>query len=100
MRKTICFAALILLLTAGLAFAGSEPVAVPTASTEATSSAVQTAPAASPVLFDLQPILGGESCAPAPQPTSVKPGCSRTCKVDRDCPYYPEQVCGGGCCVF
>lgn len=100
MRKTISLAALILLLTAGLAFAGSEPVAAPAAAAEATPSVVHTAPAESPAVLDLPAILGGESCAPAPRPASVKPGCSRTCKVDRDCPYYPDQVCAGGCCVF
>ncbi|HKV11809.1 MAG TPA: hypothetical protein VJ725_26920 [Thermoanaerobaculia bacterium] len=28
------------------------------------------------------------------------PGCSKTCKQDRDCPAYPEQVCISGCCVY
>lgn len=94
MRTTILLVALVLLLTAGLAFAGSEPAAVPA---DATPS-VQTAPADSPVLFDLQALLGGDSCAP--QPKSVKPGCSRLCKNDRDCPSYPNEVCAGGCCVY
>jgi hypothetical protein len=94
MRKTISFFALTVLLTAGLAFASSEPVAAPAEP----APSVQPPPANPPVQLDLQALLGGDSCAP--QPMSVKPGCSRTCKADRDCPYYPEQVCGGGCCVF
>ena len=94
MRKTISFVALTLLLTAGLAFASSEPVAAPAPS----APSVQAGPVNPPVLLDLVEILGAGSCAP--QPASVKPGCSRTCRVDRDCPYYPDQVCGGGCCVF
>ena len=88
-RKTISLFALTLLLATGLAFAVSEPAAAP---------AVQAAPADQPVQLDLTELFGEDSCAP--QPASVKPGCSRTCKNDRDCPYYPEQVCGGGCCVF
>ena len=94
MRKIISFLALTLLLTAGLAFASSEPVAAPAPS----APSVQSAPADSPVSLDLDALLGGDSCAP--QPASRYPGCSRTCKVDQDCPYYPEQVCLSGCCVF
>jgi hypothetical protein len=92
-RRMISSFALAALLAAGLAFA-SEPVAAPAEP----APAVQTVPADEPVLPDLQDLLAGESCAP--QPASVKPGCSRTCKVDRDCPHYPEQVCLSGCCVF
>ena len=94
MRKTISFVALTLLLTTGLAFAGSEPAAAPAPS----APSVESVPADSPVLLDLDELLGGDSCAP--QPASRIPGCSVTCKQDRDCPSYPEQVCGGGCCVF
>lgn len=90
-RKTITSLALAALLATGLAFA-SEPAAGESA------PAVQTVPADQPVVPGLQDLLGGDSCRP--QPASVKPGCSRTCKVDRDCPYYPEQVCLDGCCVF
>ena len=86
MRNKITLAVLILLLTATLAFAGSSPAPTPAQATPV----VQT--------VDLQAILGGDTCAP--QPKSVKPGCSKTCKVDRDCPAYPDQVCGGGCCVY
>ena len=89
MRKTISFLALTLLLTAGLAFA-AEPAAAP----------APAAPADSPVQLDLDEILGADSCAPQPQPASRYPGCSKTCKVDRDCPAYPDQVCAGGCCVY
>ena len=96
MRKTISFLALTLLLTAGLAFAGSESVAAPTPS----APSVQTAPADAPASLDLDALLGGDSCAPQPQPESRYPGCSRTCKVDQDCPHYPEQVCLSGCCVY
>lgn len=94
MRKTISFVALTVLLTAGLAFASSEPVAAPAPS----APSVQTAPVDAPVPLDLAEILGGDSCAP--QPAARYPGCSKTCKADRDCPYYPEQVCVGGCCVY
>ncbi|HSN88033.1 MAG TPA: hypothetical protein VL025_14845 [Thermoanaerobaculia bacterium] len=94
MRKTISFVALTLLLTAGLAFAGSEPAAAPAPS----APSVQAAPADAPVSLDLAEIFGGDSCAP--QPASRYPGCSKTCKVDRDCPAYPDQVCVGGCCVY
>lgn len=86
MRKMISFFALTLLLTAGLAFAGSEPAPV--------------APENPPVQLDLDEILGADSCAPQPQPASRYPGCSKTCKADRDCPAYPDQVCAGGCCVY
>lgn len=92
-RKTISSFALAALLAASLAFA-SEPVAAP----EEPASAVQTVPTDQPAVSELQDLLAGDSCKP--QPAAVKPGCSKTCKADRDCPYYPEQVCGGGCCVF
>lgn len=87
MRKMISLVALTLLLTAGFAFGGSEPV--PTAPENST-----------PVELDLDEVLGGGSCAPQPQPASRYPGCSKTCKQDRDCPAYPEQVCISGCCVY
>jgi hypothetical protein len=93
-RKTIASFALAALLAAGLAFAASEPVTAP----DQSAPAVQAAPEGQPVLPDLADLLDGGACGP--QPTAVKPGCSKTCKADRDCPYYPEQVCAGGCCVF
>ena len=97
-RKTISFLALTTLLATALAFAGSEPAAVP----EETSLSVQAAPAEpapQPALPDLEDLFGESSCAP--QPASVIPGCSVICKVDRDCPHYPDQVCTrNGCCVY
>jgi hypothetical protein len=93
-RKSISFIALTVLLTAGLAFASSELVAAPADP----APSIQTAPANPPVQLDLQALLGEGSCAP--QPKSVTPGCSKTCRVDRDCPHYPEQVCISGCCVY
>lgn len=90
--KTIASFALAALLAAGLAFAA------PPAAPEEPSPAVQTLQAEQPVLPGLEDLLAGGSCTP--QPASVKPGCSKTCKIDRDCPYYPEQVCLDGCCVF
>ena len=51
-----------------------------------------------PVL-SLEEILLGASC---PKETSLwSPlGCAKPCKTDLNCPYYPEQVCLNGCCVF
>ena len=44
-------------------------------------------------------ILLGSSC---PTETALwsPPGCAKPCKTDLNCPYYPEQVCLNGCCVF
>lgn len=28
------------------------------------------------------------------------PGCAKPCKSNANCPYYPEQICLNGCCVF
>jgi len=96
-RKTISFLALITLLVTGLAFA-LEPAAVP----EEASPSVQAGPAEpvpQPALPGLEDLFGESSCAP--QPASVIPGCSVICKVDRDCPHYPDQVCAqNGCCVY
>lgn len=52
------------------------------------------------------PALGFEENLPAgscaEEATFFAPpgGCSQTCKVDKDCRYYPEEVCLDGCCIF
>ncbi len=43
--------------------------------------------------------LLGSSC-PTESALLSPPGCSKPCKTDLNCPYYPEQVCLSGCCVF
>lgn len=50
--------------------------------------------------LSLEEILLGDSCVKETSSWAPPGGCSRSCKTDRDCPYYPEQVCIKGCCYF
>lgn len=50
--------------------------------------------------LSLEEILLGGSCTEEASSWAPPGGCSRSCKTDRDCPYYPEQVCIRGCCAF
>ena len=50
--------------------------------------------------LSLEQILLGDSCPTEASSSWSPPGCPKPCKADRDCPYYPEQVCVSGCCAF
>lgn len=85
MRKLTLTLALAALLVPGLSLA----------ETPKTPEPAPEAPALS-----LEEILLGDSCATETSSWVPPGGCSRSCKTDRDCPYYPEQVCIKGCCYF
>jgi hypothetical protein len=84
MRKLASILALAALLLPGLSLADTPKTPEPAPAT--------------PALSLEQALLGG-SCAAEPALFSP-PGCAKPCKVDRDCPHYPEEVCVSGCCAF
>jgi len=84
MRKLTLILALAALLVPGLCLAGTPQTPEPAPATPVVS---------------LKEILLGGPCATEPSFLSP-PGCRRPCKVDRDCPHYPEEVCVSGCCAF
>ena len=49
--------------------------------------------------LSLEEILHGQ---PDPLEAALwsPPGCPKPCKSNANCPYYPEQICLNGCCVF
>ncbi|MFP5286967.1 MAG: hypothetical protein ACLGI9_14595 [Thermoanaerobaculia bacterium] len=82
MRKLALILALAALLIPGLALAEETPKAPETPD------------------LSLEEILLGSSCATEEVSSWSPPGCAKPCKSDLNCPYYPEQVCLNGCCVF
>jgi len=84
MRKLALILTLAALLVPCLSLAGTPQTPEPAPATPALS---------------LEEILLGGPCAAEPAFLSP-PGCRRPCKVDRDCPHYPEEVCVSGCCAF
>lgn len=50
--------------------------------------------------LSLEQILLGDSCPTEASSSWSPPGCPKPCKTDLNCPYYPEQICLNGCCVF
>jgi len=70
---------------------------VPALSLAETAETPQPAPETPALTFE-QVLLGG-SCATEASLWSP-PGCPKPCKTDLNCPYYPEQICLNGCCVF
>ena len=86
MRKLALILALAALLVPGLSLAETPKTPEPTPETPALS---------------LEEILLGGSCATeTPSSSWSPPGCRWPCKTDQSCPYYPEQICLNGCCVF
>ncbi|HEX3128226.1 MAG TPA: hypothetical protein VH394_12925 [Thermoanaerobaculia bacterium] len=85
MRKLVLTLALATLLLPGLSFAE-------------TTAAPQPAPEYQAVLT-FEEIFLASSCLTESALLSP-PGCAKPCKTDLNCPYYPEQVCLSGCCVF
>lgn len=84
MRKLALILALAALLVPGLSLAEAPKAPEPAPETPALS---------------LEEILLGGPC-PTEASLWSPPGCRRPCKVDRDCPHYPEEVCVSGCCAF
>ena len=84
MQKQILILALAALFVPGLSLAESPTTPEPAPET--------------PIL-NLEEILLGGTC-PTDASLLSPPGCARPCKVDRDCRYYPEEVCISGCCAF
>ena len=50
--------------------------------------------------LSFEEILLGDSCPTEASSSWSPPGCAKPCKSNLNCPYYPEQVCLNGCCVF
>lgn len=84
MRKLILILAFTALFVPGLSLAESPTTSEPAPET--------------PIL-NLEEIFLGEAC-PTEASLLSPPGCARPCKVNRDCRYYPEEVCLSGCCTF
>jgi hypothetical protein len=82
MRKLVLTLALAALLVPGLSLAETSKE-----------------PAPETPALSLEEFLLGASC-PEQATLWSPPGCRRPCKVDRDCPHYPEEVCVSGCCAF
>jgi len=57
-------------------------------------------PAPQTPALSLEEILLGDSCPKEASSPWSPPGCAKPCKSNLNCPYYPEQVCLNGCCVF
>ncbi|HEV8582854.1 MAG TPA: hypothetical protein VGX68_27630 [Thermoanaerobaculia bacterium] len=93
-RKTIVLLVLVALAGFGLVSAGTPNPGEGSASVQV-APPVADEPAAGEATID--EILGGNSCVPASKTPNP---CWRTCQVDRDCRYYPEEVCLNGCCTF
>jgi hypothetical protein len=50
--------------------------------------------------LSLAEILFGDACPTKASSVLSPPGCAKPCKSNLNCPYYPDQVCLNGCCVF